>query len=37
MLADMPENLRAYFDVERFAADLFMGDYYFDDGYVFSC
>lgn len=37
MLAEMPEYLRCYFDVERFARDLFIGDYYFDEGYVFSC
>ena len=37
MLTEMPEHLRCYFDVERFARDLFLGDYYFDDGYVFCC
>lgn len=35
MLSEMPENLQCYFDIEHFASDLFMGDYYFDDGYVF--
>ena len=35
LLSEMPENLLCYFDVEHFASDLFMGDYYFDDGYVF--
>lgn len=28
-------NLASYFDYEAFARDLFMGDYYFDNGYVF--
>lgn len=37
MLAEMPEHLRCYFDVERFARDLFIGDYYFNEGYVFCC
>ena len=36
ILSEMPENLQCYFDTEHFASDLFMGDYYFDDGgYVF--
>lgn len=36
LLSGIPENLRLYFDVAHFASDLFMGDYYFDDGgYVF--
>lgn len=36
LLSGMPENLQCYFDIEHFATDLFMGDYYFDDGgYVF--
>jgi antirestriction protein len=29
------ESLRYYFDVERFARDLFIGDYYYDSGFVF--
>lgn len=37
MLSEVPEHLRCYFDVARFANDLFIGDYYFDDGYVFCC
>ena len=36
LVSGMPENLQCYFDVEHFACNLFMGDYYFDDGgYVF--
>ena len=35
MLSEVPEHLQCYFDVERFARDLFLGDYYFDDGFVF--
>ncbi len=35
-LDQMPENLRWYFDYEKFSRDLFRGgDYYFDNGYVF--
>jgi antirestriction protein len=43
MLSEMPENLRCYFDFERFARDLNLsGDYHFAEGgrgvYVFrSC
>lgn len=36
-LVDVPGHLLCYFDTERFARDLFMCDYYFDDGYVFCC
>ncbi len=32
---DIPENLRYYIDYEKFARDLFMSDYWFEDGYVF--
>ena len=35
MLSEVPGHLVCYFDLERFARDLFMCDYYFDDGYVF--
>lgn len=28
-------NLACYFDYAAFARDLFMSDYYFDDGFVF--
>jgi len=35
MLASMPENLRFYFDFERFARDLFMCDMNFINGRVF--
>ena len=35
-LDQMPENLRYYFDYEKFARDLFINDYVFEDGYVFS-
>lgn len=34
-LGDMPENLRCYFDYERFARDLFIGDYTMQSGHVF--
>lgn len=34
-LEQMPENLRWYFDYEKFARDLFISDYYFVNGYVF--
>lgn len=34
-LERMPENLRWYFDYEKFARDLFINDYYFVNGYVF--
>ena len=37
MLSKMPESLQCYFDYEAFARDLFIGDYYFDDGFVFCC
>ena len=33
---DIPENLRYYIDYEKFARDLFMGDYYYENGFVFS-
>lgn len=32
---DIPENLRYYIDYEKFARDLFISDYWFEDGYVF--
>ena len=35
-LKEMPENLRYYFNYEKFARDLFISDYVFLDGYVFS-
>jgi antirestriction protein len=35
-LDQIPENLRYYFDYEKFARDLFINDYYFVDGYVFN-
>jgi antirestriction protein len=28
ILNEVPENLRYYFDVERFSRDLFIGDYF---------
>jgi antirestriction protein len=31
MLDEMPENLRPYFDYEKFDRDLFMGDYWASD------
>lgn len=37
MLADIPEHVARYFDMEAFARDLFLGDYYMaDGGYVFD-
>ena len=30
-----PEFAKTYFDYEKFARDLFMCDYWFDDGFVF--
>jgi len=32
---DLPEFSKTYFDYEKYARDLFLGDYWFDDGYVF--
>lgn len=36
-LWSIPENLEYYFDIEKFAYDLFIGDYWFQDGHVFRC
>ena len=37
MLTDVPEYVARYFDMEAFARDLFLGDYYMaDGGYVFA-
>lgn len=33
---DLPEFAKTYFDYEKFARDLFMCDYWFDDGFVFQ-
>lgn len=35
MLGGMPEDMKQYFDYERYAHDLFMGDCVFLDGHVF--
>lgn len=35
MLESVPENLRYYFDFEKFARDLMMGDYFEADGHYF--
>jgi antirestriction protein len=35
MLDSIPENLRCYFDFERFAHDLMCGDYFEADGHYF--
>ncbi|MCD7985240.1 MAG: antirestriction protein ArdA [Desulfovibrio sp.] len=35
-LDEMPDHLRSYFDYAALARDLFMGDYYMVDDYVFS-
>ena len=32
---DLPEFAKTYFDYEKFARDLFMCEYWFDDGFVF--
>ena len=32
---ELPEHLRMYFDMTAFARDLFIDDYYFNDGFVF--
>lgn len=34
---DLPEFAKTYFDYEKFARDLFIGDYWFSAGYVFRC
>jgi len=34
---DLPDFALSYFDYEKFARDLFMTDYWCEDGYVFSC
>jgi antirestriction protein len=35
-LESLPENLRYYFDFEKFSRDLMMGDYFESDGHYFS-
>lgn len=32
----LPEFVKTYFDYEKFARDLFIDDYYFDNGFVFK-
>ncbi len=32
---DLPEFAKTYFDYEKFASDLFVGDYWYEDGFVF--
>jgi len=32
---DLPEFAKTYFDYEKFARDLFIGDYYYENGFVF--
>ncbi len=32
---DLPEFAKSYFDYEKFARDLFISDYWFEDGHVF--
>jgi len=34
---DLPEWAQPYFDYEKFATNLFCGDYWFSNGYVFRC
>lgn len=37
MLAEVPEYIARYFDIDAFTRDLFMGDYHLEDGdYVFA-
>lgn len=33
---DLPDFAKTYFDYEKFARDLFMCDYYFENGFVFK-
>ena len=35
LLESVPENLRYYFDFEKYGRDLFINDYYLNNGYVF--
>lgn len=35
-LDQIPQNLRYYFDFEKFARDLFLDGFYFDAGHVFD-
>ena len=34
---DLPEFAKTYFDYSAFARDLFMTDYWMDNGFVFRC
>lgn len=34
---ELPEFAKTYFNYEKFARDLFICDYYYEDGYVFRC
>lgn len=34
-LHEVPESIRYYIDYEKFERDLFMGDYWEEDGYIF--
>ena len=33
---DLPEFAKTYFDYKKFARDLFIDGYYFDNGFVFK-
>lgn len=33
---DLPEFAKTYFDYKKFSRDLFMCDYYYDNGFVFQ-
>lgn len=35
-LYDLPDFAKTYFDYEKFARDLFIGDYWYEKGYVFQ-
>lgn len=35
ILKEIPEDLQMYFDFEAYGRDLFINDFYFNDGYVF--
>ncbi len=36
ILPKIPENIRYYFDLEKYERDLFLGDYWENKGYIFK-
>lgn len=36
ILPNIPENIRYYFDLEKYERDLFLGDYWENKGYIFK-